>query len=326
MDPNERQSERQHHQPPPPPHLPPATGTVASTGSLAHPQSDNNNNNATSRNASPSPSTSRRSAQPSTPFAEGNTSTEYFPTLEVSPSLLQLPSHTGTTRTRPHSNSNVSSLDEAARGLRRQPSIRLRRRSSSTRSNRPGSVRNEGAAQGARSQDNISGGTRPSNNGDEGSSVRASASRQSSSGRPRSISQPERAHVPQDTLLARHSRRAPQIAMPRLTEEGARPTMEELDASNRSPSPTHSLPERQLSLSRNRTEPGPGPPDGPQRLQRMRNMSRFFWPRRQTQQSQQGEAQEAQQQPGELQARAEDEYNERLVDYLDTIGMLPPSS
>ena len=322
MDPNERSSEQQPQQPPPP-DLAPTTGSVASTGSLA--PRDSYNNHATAGNPSLSLSATRQSTQPSTPFAEDNTSTEYFPQLDVPPSLLQqIPSNTGTTRTRPHSSSNVSSsMGDAGNTLRRQPSIRLRRRSSSARSNRPGTVRNEAPARGARSQDSLAGGTK--NAGDRSSFVGSSRS-VSSAGRPRSISQPERAHIPQDPLLARHSRGVPQIVMPRLTEEGARPTMEELSAASRPPSPVHSLPERRLSLSRNQT--GTGPPDGPQRLQRMRNMSRFFRPRRQ---SQQGAPQIAQQEPEEASAReasarAEEEYNERLVDYLDTIGRLLPSS
>lgn len=110
--------------------------------------------------------------------------------------------------------------------------------------------------------------------------------------------------------------------MPRLTEEGARPTMEELGVRNDPPSPTQSLPEQRLSLSRNQTEPELS--DSSQRLQRMRKMSRFFWPRRQSQQPQDADTQEPQQEQGESSTRAEEEYNVRLVDYLDTIGRLHP--
>ena len=110
------------------------------------------------------------------------------------------------------------------------------------------------------------------------------------------------------------------MAMPRLTEEGTRPTMEELGAAYNEPiSPAQSLPDDRLDLSRNQTDPGVE--DGPPRLHRMRRMSRMFWPRRQAQ-DQQGVGEET----GQPSATQEDqEYDEMLVDYLDTVGKFPTS-
>lgn len=104
--------------------------------------------------------------------------------------------------------------------------------------------------------------------------------------------------------------------MPRLTEEGNRPTLDELNISPseldpRSPlSPSISMPERgQL---------GDGPQDGEplqqqnSRPQRLRSATRRLWPgfgRR-----------PAPQHPMDAQQQAEEEYDERLVDWLDTIG------
>jgi hypothetical protein len=95
--------------------------------------------------------------------------------------------------------------------------------------------------------------------------------------------------------------------------------MAELGIGDEPLSPARSLPEGRMSMSRTRTEPEPT--DAPSRLQGMRRVSRFIWPRRQGQHPQQGGLQG--QHDLDLEAmRAEDEYNERLVDYLDTIGTI----
>lgn len=100
--------------------------------------------------------------------------------------------------------------------------------------------------------------------------------------------------------------------MPRLTEEGSRPTVDELGFDPRSPSP-QSLPDDRLELSRNQSAPGLS--DGPPRLQRMRNVSRFFWPRRGDQSSNASETDTR----TDEEIQRQDEYDERLVDYLDTV-------
>lgn len=87
--------------------------------------------------------------------------------------------------------------------------------------------------------------------------------------------------------------------------------MDELGLDGRSPSP-QSLPDERLS--RNQTEPGPS--EGPPRLQRMRNMSRFFWPKGKGDQDKQSEPDTRTQE----EIQRQDEYDERLVDYLDTVG------
>ncbi|RSL46326.1 hypothetical protein CEP53_010381 [Fusarium sp. AF-6] len=123
--------------------------------------------------------------------------------------------------------------------------------------------------------------------------------------RPRSISQPERARVSDAPVLARHSRRVPQIAMPRLTEEGARPSLAELgmDGPTSPLSPAVSLPDQ--------THPPRESDVDMSRLQRARKMSRMFWPghRRQGDQKQAMRPQTAE----------EEEYAQELVDWLDVI-------
>lgn len=131
-------------------------------------------------------------------------------------------------------------------------------------------------------------------------------------GRARSASQPERAPARTDpSNLARHSRAVPQVAMPRLTEEGARPTMEELGVSEssaqRPPSPAVSL-------------PTPVTASQPPHAGRMRRMSRFFWPGA----GGGGNSSTAASLPPDeaAAARRNAEYDDDMVDYLDTIGEL----
>lgn len=121
--------------------------------------------------------------------------------------------------------------------------------------------------------------------------------------RPRSTSQPGN--------LLNSDRRVPQIGLPRLTEEGVRPTMEEIDAaaaSNARLSPTPSVPEtdsRQAHSSIDIASTSSPP-------RRRRALSRIFWPSTASEDDQLGinravQAQEA-------------EYEGQLVDLLDTVG------
>lgn len=97
--------------------------------------------------------------------------------------------------------------------------------------------------------------------------------------------------------------------MPRLTEEGARPTMEELEMDNDPPSRTQSLAEARFDddLEAHETHSRPNP-------SRMRRMSRMIWHRRQDDQ----DPNACPSQEDEPSIR-DNEYDERLVDYLDTI-------
>lgn len=317
MDPNQRRRPEDH----PPDQLSPSpfqTGPYASTGNLAAPTAGPSRSAAPQiqRNVSPSPS--RQSLQPLTPVAEGESNTEYFPPLDPSaPSLTTQPSNLSLPHGRPHSTSNLShqnrarspsaqsaasgSLDGTAPVLTRQPSIRIRRRSSSQRSTSSWRSRSTRRSQ---------------NRADAGGSGNTEAEPSGSGQRPRSISQPEQAHIPQDASLGRKrsKRTQPPAAMPRLTEEGSRPTMEDLnmDAGER-PSSPQSLSEDGYNLERNQTEPGPS--NGPPKLSRMRTASRFFWPRR-------GDPDDEPEPDTRTEAeiRRQDEYDERLVDYLDTVG------
>ncbi|CAF3522418.1 unnamed protein product, partial [Fusarium graminearum] len=125
----------------------------------------------------------------------------------------------------------------------------------------------------------------------------------SDDGRPRSISQPERARVQDGPALARHSRRVPQAAMPRLTEEGNRPSMAELGMSDddRAMSPTASLPEDAMR-----------PRQG-----RLRRASRFFWPGHRRQPDNDSIA--VPMRNRDIDDARDDEYDQELVDWLDVI-------
>ncbi|KAF5021516.1 hypothetical protein F66182_6441, partial [Fusarium sp. NRRL 66182] len=130
----------------------------------------------------------------------------------------------------------------------------------------------------------------------------------SDDGRPRSISQPERARVPDRTpALARHSRRAPQAAMPRLTEEGGRPSLAELGINTDGPtsplSPSVSFPDEAVNRSQG---------ERLTRLQRARRASRMFWPGHHRQQPDRS-------QTAVPMGNQEDEYDQELVDWLDVI-------
>jgi hypothetical protein len=162
---------------------PPTTGAAASTGNLnvpsGHPISDNQDHNVGRDAGSSIP---RGSPSIATPVAEGTNAADYFPPLEDTASSVQrFPSYNELARpqtsgqasaTRVPSASGASALEGMTRTMSRQPSIRLRRRTSSVKS----------------------GGTRPD-------SLRHDSIVTTSSGagsRPRSISQPDRTHVPAD--------------------------------------------------------------------------------------------------------------------------------
>lgn len=149
------------------------------------------------------------------------------------------------------------------------------------------------------------------------------------------------AQIYPDANVARLSRRVPQIALPRLTEEGSRPTLSELGIPPSPLSPSRSLPEEPLE------EDDPRQPDGgapARRLSRKRKLSKIFWPggslNRGAMSPPPGGASSerdasagpashghgiglslghshAQNQP------APDEYGEDLVDWLDIIGEPP---
>ena len=137
------------------------------------------------------------------------------------------------------------------------------------------------------------------------------------SGRPRSVSQPSSAHLPAEHLSsARNSRRPPQGALPRLTEEGARPTMGELGITGSPMSPTVSVPEPALS-----NDGALGEEDVPvqRKPSRLARVSKRFWP---------GSRKRDADDMGvtSVPSRPDDEYDAELVDWLDIIGESPRSN
>ncbi|KAI5461962.1 hypothetical protein BGZ63DRAFT_354791 [Mariannaea sp. PMI_226] len=253
--------------------------------------------NSRRRTSSPGPgptaSSSRLSPNPPTPGAGSDVFPDYFDPLMESSSYQ---SHRSVSRSsRPGSSSastgfpphprRSSSIDGA-----RQPSIRLRR--SSNASIASSTHTNDAPQDPVHLRSDIFNTTRP-----------------------RSVSQPERAHVAPDGFnLARHSRRVPQVAMPRLTEEGNRPTLAELGlerGSNTPISPTRSLPDNDFSYD---PELPPATTDGTG-LARGRRLSRMFWPRG-ARRSTIGQGQAPRLSEA---ANPDDEYAQELVDWLDII-------
>ncbi|KAL7956628.1 hypothetical protein V8C34DRAFT_315513 [Trichoderma compactum] len=234
---------------------------------------------------------SRRSYNLATPDAVEESETEYFPPLGTTSSAV---SQTSSIRGRAPSTAG----SEAGRPVyerTRQPSIRIRRSSS-------------GAS--AVSQAHLDYASESSDN----ETRRYGA-------RPRSISQPMPPAQVYDANAARHSRRVPQLALPRLTEEGSRPTMAELGM-NSPISPARSLPEGPLEDDDARRMSVGSEPS--RRLSRKRKLSRLFWPGGSINRGSQAQAQAppADAQPNFDAARAQpqsDEYGEDLVDWLDII-------
>lgn len=144
---------------------------------------------------------------------------------------------------------------------------------------------------------------------------------QDDAGRPRSISQPERARLPPDAgTYARQPRRAPapELAMPRLTEEGPRPTLDELEATTNQAA-YRSGPQVPFGRGPTGREWDDVAPDddanepNSSRLQRFRRPSMRFLP---------GFARGQTTQPSlDASTDAQQEYDEALVNWLDTIGM-----
>ncbi|ODA77444.1 hypothetical protein RJ55_07073 [Drechmeria coniospora] len=192
--------------------------------------------------------------------------------LSRAPSLSRFPS-LGTLDPRP--------LPESPR----RPSIRIRPRSSS-RPSHGGALPGSDAALAAPGGFNIRGRT----------------------SRPRSISQPTTDLGSSDGPLASvegNSRRLPQqISLPRLTEEGSRPTTDELAAtrSHLPLTPTLSLPEHAFSRRRETGDEA--------RRKRLGRVSRLFRP---------GASKREAQAPSSKVREEESEYNEELVDWLDII-------
>lgn len=243
--------------------------------------------------AAPSPAPSRRSslaASTLTPLAE-RPGDDYFEPLSQAPSQRSRLSTVSVSR---FPSLTASESRPVRPEQTRRPSIRIRR--SSISSNR-GPV--TGAAEGPVS----------SHGGNDDARYQG--------GRPRSISQPSAAHLPADYVSsARNSRRLPQVALPRLTEEGSRPTMGELGITGSPISPAVSLPERTLSNDGAGGE-GAGPARGkPKRLGRV---SRMLWPGF-------GKRDPAQTGAATAESRQDDEYDEELVDWLDIIGKPPRSN
>lgn len=112
------------------------------------------------------------------------------------------------------------------------------------------------------------------------------------------------------------------MAMPRLTEEGARPTMEDLGIVDQPPPPAHSRPVSAVNADGEPIDLEAEGEDGGQGLRRMRTWSRIFRPRGQTIRSQDSERTSndrasSDRPPSRIN---QEEYDERLVDYLDTVG------
>ncbi|KAL7898828.1 hypothetical protein HDV64DRAFT_231454 [Trichoderma sp. TUCIM 5745] len=197
---------------------------------------------------------SRRSYNPATPDATEESETEYFPPLGISSSAV---SRTSSIRGRApsYAGSAAGSVAGSHTGGRpvqdriRQPSVRIRRPSSSGSATSVIDYASE-------SSDTDAGRHLP---------------------RPRSISQPmPAAQIYPDANVARLSRRVPQVALPRLTEEGSRPTLSELGIPPSPLSPSRSLPEEPLEEDDPRNPDGGGSPA--RRLSRKRRLSKMFWP------------------------------------------------
>ncbi|UKZ78587.1 hypothetical protein TrVFT333_006333 [Trichoderma virens FT-333] len=232
---------------------------------------------------------SRRSFNPATPDAAEESETEYFPALNTTSSAI---SRTSSLRGRAPSTAGSES-GRPVHERTRQPSIRIRRSSSGA------SVSQAPLDYTSESSDN--------------ESRRRGA-------RPRSISQPMPPAQVYDGSAARHSRRVPQMALPRLTEEGSRPTMAELGVTSSPISPSRSLPEEPLGEDEARRLSVGSEPS--RRLTRKRKLSRLFWPGGSINRGSQAQAPPGDTQPGIDAAQAQpqsDEYGEELVDWLDII-------
>ncbi|KAM0456950.1 hypothetical protein ACHAPV_006925 [Trichoderma viride] len=246
---------------------------------------------------------------PATPDATEESETEYFPPLGMASSAV---SRSSSIRGRAPSNAgsvagSVAGSNAAVRPVHeriRQPSVRIRRRSSS------------------------GGGTSVIDYASESSDTDAGRRHLP---RARSVSQPmPAAQIYPDANVARLSRRVPQVALPRLTEEGSRPTMSELGIPPSPLSPSRSLPEEPLEEDDPRNPDSGGSPA--RRLTRKRKLSKLFWPGGSLNRGPMSPERETSAGPSTQshfglnlgqrqgqQAPASDEYGEDLVDWLDII-------
>ncbi|KEY70575.1 hypothetical protein S7711_02725 [Stachybotrys chartarum IBT 7711] len=236
------------------------------------------------RPRSPAPS-GITSHGPPTPDAVSETASNYFEaplSSNPSPSALRLNSY------------STASADPGAqrplpeRFRSREPSIRIRRSSNSSLQAHPPLPQTE-----------------PFPSFDNGA---GSSSSGDVYGRIRSFSQPERAHVAADApATARHSRRVPPSGLPRLTEEGARPTMEEMGLEGVPLSPTLS-------------EPPEGQAERRRKMQKRSVVGRMFWPdRNRNDEDQNARARGGTAPPVYASQAREREYESELVDWLDII-------
>ncbi|KAF7561191.1 hypothetical protein G7046_g2956 [Stylonectria norvegica] len=263
--------------------------TLASSSSSLHAPSQSQHGRRT-----PSPSPSRQSFNPSptappTPGAINETADGYFQPLSRP---LSTQSRASLSSFRAPSRGEHPAVDQGPR----TPSIRIRRASN-------GSLWSLGGG-GSRQHTSTA-----AANGYFGGFDGVGAGAGAGGGRPRSISQPERAQVHDNANLARHSRRLPQIALPRLTEEGARPSLAELGIGGGSSSPLSPT----LSLPASPTQGFPPEPAAHNRtrMRRARNVSRIFWPGH--------HKREGDQPHTPLPPDPDDEYAQELVDWLDII-------
>lgn len=243
----------------------------------------------------PSRSSSRR--DPATPDEVGQQADGYFEPLSTTASRRSRLSTLSINRRASRSLASESAASGAERS--RRPSIRIRRSSVGLPNSQTYPQRSESYQLDQRDH-----GTDSAPRGN----------------RPRSTSQPGPAPGGNNAGgFARNSRRQPQIALPRLTEEGSRPTMAELGMAGTSPiSPSISAPMSGLQRSHSDTEmeiAGPGEQEGKPAKGRL---SRMIWPS--FRRASVGQA------PAEQLSPEEEEYNEELVDWLDIVGALPATN
>ncbi|KAJ6784906.1 hypothetical protein PWT90_02379 [Aphanocladium album] len=239
-------------------------------------------------------SRSTYSLGPATPGAATDSANDYF---DTSTNLRPQASRQSVRSTSYLSNIGPDSRP-ASRNSNRRPSIRVRRLSNASLNPQDADV--AAIATGASSSSDAL--------------ANAGTSSSAAHGRPRSISQPMPNAAARESENARHSRRAPQIALPRLTEEGSRPTMQELGMAGPPLSPTTSLPETE-SVPHQR--PGSLDADGTAPPNRLRRFSKIFRPGGNA-----AGARGSQDTASRGSLRQDEEYDEHLVDLLDTIGML----
>jgi hypothetical protein len=307
MDPNNNSNRRSSR--------PYNNGVPGTSGS----SSSNNNNNYNLAVAGPSssslhravsPSPSAFSRQPPTPDAVSDMASDYFNPVTTAQSAASGASAGGASSRPPFNpySSNVSDRRGSYAESDRLPSIRIRRSRASSLRSRSNAPTTEPF---------------PSFDGDYTSNIQTA---DMAPGRVRSVSQPERNQLAQpDPVLARHSRHQPQIALPRLTEEGARPTMSELGIQDAPLSPSRSHAGIMNFPDPVEEDENPAPR---KKLQRRTKVGRMLWPRRnQNEEQADAAARDEYGQPvrpslaaNNPNGRTQDEYDEQLVDWLDIIG------